>query len=237
MHTTHSRYDIYAFIHKGLRACLTQTLLRVSRLDWTDSEDVTAVMDEVSDMLDFCRQHVAKENGYVHAAMERRRPESALAADQEHEHHLRDIDALEAQVFTIRRLPVLRREEAVTALYKALAIFVGVNLEHMAMEERDHNRILWDTHSDQELMAIEQAIVASQSPADGQRALRWMLTAMQPTERAGFLTVLRQAAPAEVFDGLLQMLRAELPERDLLKLYAALGLGLGRRPLDYVGMA
>lgn len=235
MHTPNSRYDIYAFIHKGLRACLTQTLLRVGRLDWTDSDDVATAMDEVSDMLDFCRQHVAKENTYVHAAMERRRPESATAADHEHEHHMRDIEALEAQTFTIRRLPVLRREDAVTALYKALAVFVAANLEHMAMEEREHNRILWDTHSDQEIMAIEQAIVASQSPEDGQRALRWMLTAMQPTERAGFLSVLRQSAPVEVFEGLLQMLRAHLSERELIKLYAA--LGMGRRPLDYVGMA
>lgn len=235
MQTVTPRHDIYAFIHKGLRACLSHTLVSVGRLDWTDSDDVDAVMDDVVDMLDFCRQHVIKENTYVHVAMERRRPESASVANHEHDHHLRDIDALEAQAFTLRRLPVLRREEAARTLYRALAVFVAANLEHMAMEERDHNRVLWDTYTDEEILAIERVIVASQSPQDGERSLRWMLTAMQPTERAGFLAVLRENAPAELFDGLLQMLRSRLTEREMIKLYAA--LGMGRRPLDYVGVA
>lgn len=235
MQTTTTRFDIYALIHKGLRACLTQTLVSVGRLDWTDSGEVAAVMNEVAELLEFCRQHVDKENTYVHAAMESRRPGSAALANGDHAHHLHDIDALSTQAFTIRRLPVLRREHAVHTLYQSLARFVAENIEHMAMEEREHNRILWETHSDAEIMAIEQAIVASQKPDDAMRSLRWMLTAMQPTERAGFLSVLRSNAPAEMFDGLLQMLRSLLPERDLLKLYAA--LGISRDPLDFVGVA
>lgn len=233
MQATTPRYDIYALIHKGLRACLSHNLVSVGQLDWTDSDEVAAVMDEVADLMDFCRLHVEKEGTYVHSAMEKRRPGSSDGAEEEHKHHLREIDALAAQAFTIRMLPVLRREEAVHALYQQLARFVANNLEHMAMEEREHNRILWDTHSDEEIMAIERAIVASQSPQDGQRSLRWMLTAMRPTERAGFLTALRQNAPGEVFDDIMRKLRSLLPERDMLKLYAA--LGLGRRPLDYVG--
>lgn len=227
------RFDIYALIHKGLRACLSHNLVTIGQLDWTDSDEVAAVMDEVADLMDFCRLHVEKESTYVHTAMEKRRPGSSDGAAEDHEHHLRDIDALTAQAFTLRRLPVLRREEAVHTLYQQLARFVADNLEHMAMEERDHNRILWDTHSDEEIMAIERAIVASQSPQDAQRSLRWMLTAMRPTERAGFLTAMRQNAPSEVFDDVMGRLRSLLPERDLLKLYAA--LGLGRKPLDYVG--
>lgn len=235
MQTATPRHDIYALIHKGLRACMTHVLVSVGRLDWTDSDDVAAAMDDVNELMLFCRSHVEKESTYVHAAMEARRPGSAGTADGDHVHHLRDIDALTAQAFTIRMLPVLRREDAVRNLYRELARFVAENIEHMAMEESDHNRVLWDTHSDEEILAIEHAIVVSQTPQDAQRSLRWMLTAMQPTERAGFLGAIRQDAPAEVFHGVLQMLRTLLPERDLRKLHVA--LGLERQPQEFVGVA
>lgn len=57
------------------------------------------------------------------------------------------------------------------------------NLEHMAMEEREHNRVLRETHSDDEIRAIEGAIVASLAPEDSQLSLRWMLPAMGAGER------------------------------------------------------
>lgn len=232
---TAPRYDIYAIIHKGLRACFAQTQLALGRLDWTDSDDVAAVMEQVQDLLLFCRTHLAKENTFVHAAMESRRPGSAAAAAADHVHHERDIDALAAQAFTLRHLPALRRETAVHALYGELNRFIAENLAHMAMEESEHNRVLWDTHTDAEIMAIERAIVASQAPADARLAQRWMLTAMQPTERARFLAGIRDNAPAEAFAGMLQMARALLQERELEKLHAA--LGIARQPADYIGMA
>ena len=228
------RYDIYALIHKGLRACFAQTQVSLGRLDWSDSDEVVAVMDQVGDLLTFCRKHLEKENRFVHTAMESRRPGSTTAAIGDHAHHERDIDALAAQAFTLRHLPALRREEAVRTLYRDLNRFVAENLEHMAMEEREHNRVLWDTHTDEEIMAIEAAIVASQGPEDAQLSLRWMLTAMGPSERARFLGKMRESAPAPVFDGVLQMLRPLLAERDLRKLDTA--LNMARRPADYVGV-
>lgn len=228
------RYDIYARIHKGMRACFAHTLVSVGRLDWTDNDEVVAVMNDVSDLLTFCRRHIEKENTFVHAAMESRRPGSAAPIAGEHEHHEQAIDALRAQVFTIGMLPTLRREAAVQHLYRDIARFVAENLEHMAMEERDHNRVLWETHADAEIMAVEARIVASQTPEDAQLSLRWMLTAMSAGERADFLRGMRENAPAEIFSGALDLGRSLLGARDRQKLEQALGLVRG--PLDYVGV-
>lgn len=218
------RFDIYAPIHKGLRACFAHTLVSVGRLDCGDDEEVEAVAREVQDLLLFCDKHLQKENTYVHPAMEARRPGSAGDALRDHVHHEAAIAALREMALTLRLLPALRRGPLARDLYRELSAFVAENLEHMAMEEREHNRVLWDTHSDDEIRAIEAAIVASIPPEEAQVSLRWMLTAMSAEERAGFLAGLRANAPAEAFAGVLAMLRPLLGVRDRLKLDTALGL-------------
>lgn len=234
MQSSAPRFDIYSLIHKGLRACFAQAQLNLGRLDWTDTEEVTLVMDEVSELLTFCRKHLEKENIFVHPAMESRRPGSACEAGVEHDHHERDIAALGEQVFTIRRLPALRREAAVHELYRALNHFIAENLVHMAMEEREHNRVLWETHTDMEIMGIENAIVSALTPADFQQSLRWMFTAMNAGERARFLQTVRDNAPEEAFSGVLLTVRPLLNHRDQLKLDMA--LNLERQPADYTGV-
>lgn len=233
MHNPRNRFDIYAPVHKGLRACFAHTLVSVGRLDWSDSEEVEAITTEVLDLLSFCQKHLEKENRFVHPAMEARRPGSAATALTDHVHHEGDLAVLRDLVLTLRLLPGLRREGVARQLYERLGAFVTENLAHMAHEEREHNRVLWETHSDDEIRAIEAAIVGSLPPEEAQLSLRWMLTAMSAEERAGFLAGMRQHAPAEVFQSVLAMLRPLLVERDRLKLDTA--LGLPRRVADVTG--
>lgn len=223
LHAT-PRFDIYAPIHKGLRACFAETLVSVGRLDWTDNDDVEAVARQVEDLLAFCAKHLEKEDTYVHPAMESRRPGSTGTARDDHAHHEAAIAALQEQVLSLRLLPALRRGALAHELYLDLTAFITENLAHMAHEEREHNRVLWETHSDAEIQAIEAAIVASIPPEEAPLSLRWMLTAMSAEERAGFLGALREKAPAPVFAGMLGMVRPLLGERDRFKLDAALGL-------------
>lgn len=224
MHTDSPRFDIYASIHKGLRACFAHTLVSVGRLDWTDSEEVETVTREVLDLLTFCARHLEKENTYIHPSLELRRPGACAIALADHAHHEADIAVLRELTVTLGLLPALRREAAARELYQRLAAFITENLAHMAHEEREHNRELWDTHSDDEIRAIEHAIVSSLPPEETRLSLRWMLTAMSAEERAAFLGGMRAQAPAAVFEGVLGMLRPLLGERDRLKLDTALGL-------------
>lgn len=228
------RFDIYAPIHKGMRAFFAHMLVAVGRLDGEDNEEVAAVMAELEELLDFCRRHLDKENSYVHPALEARRPGVTAAIVADHEHHLRDIDGLAAQAFTIRHLPALRREAVVQDLYRHLARFVAENLEHMAQEESENNRVLWETHSDAEIIAIEGAIVASQSQEEAGKTLRWMVPAMSAQERVRFLSKMREVAPAGTVETVLQSLRPHLRSHDVRKLEAA--LCITRRPMDFIGV-
>ena len=211
------RYDIYAFIHKGLRASMTDALVRVGRLDAHDAAEVAEVAAEVSSLLDFCSSHAKHENSVVHAAIEARSPGATRKVAVEHEQYERDIILMRGLLGSLPGNPA-----AAHALYHALSVFVAENLAHMHDEETHHNALLWETHSDAEIHALHERILAGLKPEESRLALRWMLPHMSAQERAGVLGGMRQAAPAEVFDGVVEMLRPLLGSRDQRKLDAAL---------------
>lgn len=215
----HPRHDIYAFIHKGLRAFMAHTLVRVGRLDAHDSADIAVVSEEVRALLDICEHHLENENRHVHPAMEARQPGSCADAAAEHEAHALEIAQLR---WLLERVP--GNDEAAQGLYRRLSDFVGHNFEHMGKEEREHNAVLWAHYSDDEIRAIEHAIVSGEAPDRLQLAMRWMLPHMTPNERAGMLGGMRRTAPAEVFDGVLNLIRPLLGGRDWRKLTLALGI-------------
>jgi hypothetical protein len=216
---TTPRHDIYASIHKGLRAFMAHTLVRVGRLDATDADEVAEVATEVQALLDICRGHLHHENDFVHAAMQARAPGSCAQIADEHDHHLEAIAQLEWLLGGVPGQPDNAR-----ALYRALTTFVADNFEHMLREETDHNAVLWAHYSDEEIRAIEHRLVASLAPGEAQLAMRWMLPHMTPAERAAMLGGMRQSAPAEAFNGVLSLIRPLLGGRDWRKLSLALGL-------------
>ncbi len=213
------RVDLYAVIHKALRLFMHDTLLRVGRLDCDDADECRTVLAQLQALLDACRSHVAKENTYVHTAIEARRPGASARVAGEHDGHLEAIAALEAEAAALRALPTAA---AAGRLYRHLARFVGENLEHMHVEETQHNAALWAAYSDAELLQIEQRIIASIAPAEMAALLHWMIPTMSPAERAGMLTGMRQGMPPDAFVGVLQIARSVLDDRAWARLSAAL---------------
>jgi hypothetical protein len=213
------RYDIYAFIHKGLRAFMAHTLVRAGRLDALDADEVAEAGAEVLALLAICRSHLQHENEFVHTAMQARAPGSAAAIAGEHEEHVQAIERLQALLAAVPGDPA-----AAQALYRALSAFVAENFEHMQREESLHNAVLWAHYDDGELHALEQRIVDSLAPDEAALSMRWMLPHMTPAERAALLGGMRQGAPAEAFDQVLSLIRPLLGGRDWRKLSLALSL-------------
>ena len=103
-----------------------------------------------------------------------------------------------------------------------LAVFIGINFEHMDHEEHEHNAVLWAHYSDAELFGIEAELQAALSPAERAQGLRLMLGALDHGERVKLLGGMRAHAPAAVFEGALALARSLLAERDWQKLERAL---------------
>jgi hemerythrin-like domain-containing protein len=215
------RVDLYAGIHKALRLFMTDTLLRVGRLDTGDADELAATLAQLRSLLEQLRSHIAHENHFVHAAIEARRPGASQRIAAEHVEHLDSIAALEAEVAALAALP---REPAAQRLYRHLARFVGENFEHMHVEESSHNAALWSLYSDAELMEIHQRILAAVDPAEMALVLRWMVPAMSPAERAGMLGDMQRQMPPEAMRGVLDVVRPHLDDSAWGKLARALNV-------------
>lgn len=225
-----ARYDIYAGVHKGLRAMMAHTLVQLGSVDTTERYDVAQALRQTRSLLSLCRLHLHDENTFVHPALERITKGASKRISDEHVEHERDIDALAHQVATIEtRLEQpgsthTDLAQPVGKLYLNLSTFIAHNFEHMAIEEARHNEILWSALSDQALLDIEHAIVASIAPEMMGVLLRWIVPSLNHAQRVAMLTDMRCGAPAEVFNGVLQMTSGLIPADQWEKLSRALGL-------------
>lgn len=228
------RADLFGNIHKALRARLTALVTAAGCLDHADDAEVGRLLVQLRETLHLCRRHLELEERHVYPALEARRPGSVRHARHEHQQHLQAQDELLALAQRLEFLPALRRAPVADALYRALTGYLAHDLEHMALEELEHNRVLWDTHSDAEIHAIEAALRADLTPAERLLSLGSMLPALTPAERATLLTSMRATAPADVFAQAMALADRLLSTRDRTKLDAA--LGIARRPVDFVGI-
>ena len=217
------RFDMYASIHKALRAMMADTLVAVGRLDPNDADDLAHKLAQVRNLLAACDSHLHHEDEFVHPALEACTPGTSAATAADHVHHRAQIAALHGTLDALEQSPGLQRVAAVHALYLQLATFVADNLHHMHVEERDNNATLQAAYTDAELIDIHDRLVASIPPQEFAGTLRWMLPNLNAVERAGMLGAMAQAMPPEAFSGVLTLAHQNLSGRDWFKLINALG--------------
>jgi len=222
------RVDLYAGIHKALRAFMTDTLLGLGRMDVEDDLDFAQGCQRVAQLLDVLQGHLEHENAFVHPAIEARAPGSSQTAAGDHDEHEQTILRLVRAVTDLMACARADRAPRTQALYHELALFVAHNFEHMHLEETAHNAALWQHYTDDELMAVHGALVASIPPGEMMLVMRWMVPFMAPAERLALLGDMRQHAPAEAFDAVLDVVRPHLTVREWDKLMAGLELAGAR---------
>jgi hypothetical protein len=218
------RHDLYAGIHKALRLFMTRTLTTVGAADPADAAEVGAALDLLGRLLALCEVHLKDENDFIHPALERACPGASAAIAAEHLHHAEAIADLRELAAVVARAREAQRGEALARLYRALALFVAENFQHMHVEETAHNATLWAAYRDDELVAIHQALVASIPPAAVMEAMHWFLPALSHPERSGMLGEMRQGMPAPAFDAVLGIAARTLPASAHARLRQSLGL-------------
>lgn len=218
-----ARVDMYAGIHKALRALMADTLVAVGRMDSDDAAERTAVSARVLALLDLCVSHLTHENEFVHTAIEARAPGASDVVAHEHVAHLAQIASLRAAVAALGR-PTANTRVAALDLYRHLALFMAENFQHMHMEETVHNAVLWARYTDAELITLHSALVASIPPAEMMYTIRWLVPSMNPGERTMMLADMQTHAPAPAFEAAMDTVRAHLTDAEWAKLTRSLGL-------------
>jgi hypothetical protein len=216
------RYDPYLMIHKGIRALVTDALVRAGRMDAFDHDDTADVVARVRDLARLAESHAHHEERFIHPAMEARAPGSTRHVDEDHRTHRTALARLVAGCDAVERQSGAARAAAALELYRALALYVAKDLVHMHAEETENNAVLWATHTDAELVALTERLVAAIPPEQNAVFARWMASASAPAERAQLLANARGRMPAPAFAGMLQGILSELRAKDRGKLEAAL---------------
>jgi hypothetical protein len=217
------RHNIYVLIHKALRACMSDALVAVGRMDPHDAGEVASTAALVRNLLEFARIHLQSEEDWVHPALEARRAGSSAETRADHLQHREAFVMLDTSLRAMEGSAGQAREVAALRLYRHLALFVADNLQHMHVEETENHATLIECYSEEEIRAIEVSIVGSHAPAETAMAMRWMLPAASAPERAALLVEMRQNAPRPAFEATLAAVRPHLSARDWAKLEVAIG--------------
>ena len=218
------RLDMYAGIHKAMRALMADTLLAVGRMDCDDDLELAQTTQQVLALMDACASHLKHENEFIHTALEARAPGASAVIAHEHDDHLAHINRLATAATALLGTAAGQRGASALALYRELSLFIAENFHHMHVEETAHNAVLWARYTDAELEAIHDALVASIPPEEMMRVVRWLVPFMNPAERTALLADMRAKAPASAFAAVLDTVRPHLTQGEWAKLARSLGL-------------
>jgi len=216
---TSTRFDMYLAVHKGLRALMADVLSAIGRIDSSDAAEVTDGVARVRTLIELCRGHAFAENQYLHAAMESRRHGSSSPTANDHVRQEEMLERIEGNLLAIEQGPSVDRGANLLQLYRALALFVADNFEHMHIEEHENNEALWALYTDEELHRIHGELLASIEPAKITLNLRWIIPYVDHAERVAILKGMEAAMPRPVFEQLLNaVIRPHLADKDWKKL-------------------
>lgn len=197
------RHDLYAPVHKGIRLALSELLVRLGSTDFAVDEAMRETLGALRLQLEFSASHLHHEEERIHTALEARAPGSTITLEADHDHHRRAFAGLEVAMSALENAPASARAAPARELYLAFSQFVAADFAHMAEEELVILPLLHRLFDDEELIAIEAAIVDSIPPQKKIVALQLMVPAMNPAERAAFLAFMRAGAPAGMFEAVL----------------------------------
>lgn len=217
------RYDLYGAVHKGLRKAQCELLPRLGSADFSLPQ--TALLAELRGLLALAASHVQHEDHHIHNALKARGAVSVERLDDQHDDHRKTFAELEAIIAGIEGAPAAQRPALGRRLYLAFSAYVAHDLEHMFEEETVAAPQLWSLFTDAELAEIENRIVGSLPPEKSMAFMQIMIPASRPDERAAMLGGMKQQAPREAFDAVMEFAaRPNLSAVEFADLARRLGL-------------
>jgi hemerythrin-like domain-containing protein len=216
------RYNVFNQIHKGLRGMLYNTATRLQQTDFAQSTAST-IVDQLEQVLVFFDEHAENEDQFIlpHIRKHNAQLIDELEKDHEIDHHLTQTLFDYIQEWRTATLAA-QRETVGQRICFAFSEFIAFNLYHMNKEENVLMGLLWEHYTDAEIHQMELEIIQSIPPQTLMVESRWMMRSINNQEVIGWLSGVRQGAPAEVFNAFLQMANDELPSDRLATVRAAL---------------
>jgi len=214
------RYNVFNQIHKALRAFLYDTALGLQQAWLADASEAEPVLEKVETVLAFFDGHAHHEDHFILPAVEAYNKQLVDEFEKEHVTDLALSNRLRS-LLHIYRSAVSGEEklEAGSAISKAFVEFMVFNLQHMAKEEVLLNQVLWAHYTDQQILEIQERLVATIPPQEMAMSAKWMLRGINVVEASNWLKGIRGSAPEFVFQSLVQMGEKEVPAERWSKIW------------------
>ncbi len=217
-------YDMYRDIHKGIRAELFRVTTLAGSMDPGERCSRERLAEDVTNLFTLLAGHAEHEDIYVQPLIEAHAPFYAEVIASDHPRLEARMEEIVARVQRAAVAPAAELAGRVHHAYRDLAAFTGVYLEHQDFEERQVMPALAAVMDVEEVIAVDQAIVASIPPEMMATSLGIMLPAMNIDDRAEMLGGMQADAPPEVFAGVWALAGSMLTPEDHRALGARLGI-------------
>ncbi len=208
------RYNSFNQVHKGLRALLYETALKIQQTDMSQAEAAEPVISQIEEVLFLFESHAHGEDHYFNEPLEKTNPEVAMLFEKEHVEDHRLANVLSSLIASYKQATTSpARAERGKHLFYAFNEFIAFNLYHMNKEEIELNAALWDRYSDSEIKSIEQTLVQNIPPQKMAQYAKWMIRGINDKELIHWLDEVRRFAPPPVFEMLLAIAEVELSQQ------------------------
>ncbi|GAB3507656.1 hypothetical protein GCM10027341_42570 [Spirosoma knui] len=219
------RYNVFNQIHKGLRSMLYDTALRLQRTDFGQSDEANAAVEQLEQILHLFDEHAENEDQFILPHIRKHNAQLIDELESDHEIDHRLTQTLFGHIQEWKTADRTAQKEAIgQRIFFAFNEFIAFNLYHMNKEENVLMYLLWTHYTDAEIRQMEGGILQSIPPQTLLIESRWMMRSINNKEVVGWLSGVKQGAPAEVFNQFLQLAEDELPADRLTKVRTSLAL-------------
>lgn len=203
-------FDIYRDIHKGIRYGLFGVTQAAGEVDPHDRDAVQVVAGRWTDLVGVLVAHAEHEDDFIQPVIEQFAPE--YAAEIAETHPRLEAQMAELEVLADRAADACSEQARLLThrLYLGLASFTAQYLQHQEFEEFEVMVMLSQHLSFDELLTIDNAIVASIEPDMMARSAALMLPAMNIEDQTELYLGAQAGVPPEVFQGMLMLAESVL---------------------------
>lgn len=216
-------WDLYREIHKAMRFAVAGVTTQAGSADAGDEHVVRALLDEWDDVAFVLQGHHAQEDEFCDPLIRSHAAHMRDQLERAHQEADRQLASLQTAADGIRLATPADRDRLLLAFHLALADFEASYLPHLRFEECTVMPALNAAMSAADLKAVTHEIRGSVPPADMCTFIRYMVPAMNFTERLDMLGRMYAGAPPEVFEMFRHAAQSALPPSE----FEAIALGVG----------
>ncbi|MCW3114962.1 MAG: hypothetical protein JWR18_3358, partial [Segetibacter sp.] len=204
----------FNMIHKALRAMMYDTALTLQQTYFADVREAEVALSKVQTVIHEFEQHAYHEDTFMLPAIEAFEPGLVEEFEKEHVADIEIGNRLETLINIYRSLETSEeRINCGSSISKSFRDFMVFNISHMSKEEIEISRVLWANYTDEELLELNGSLTASIPPEQKMVSAKWMLRSINKAEAITWLEAVKQSSPTFVFDALIDLAHAELPEQ------------------------